>query len=189
MLTSNALKGEKRVTKAKIAILIFVSIGIVVGLTSLIRPRVVSESGPDTAFSAQRAMAHVSAIAREPHPPGSPELANVRRYIVSQLRGMGLDPQIQETAVAIPRRNSVIASDIQNIVVKIPGFDSSKSVLLDAHYDTRAMTPGASDCSSCVGTLLELARAVVAASQLKNDILSGRRGEVPLPDVLRERSC
>jgi hypothetical protein len=142
-----------------------------VGMTSLSRPAVVAAGGPAADFSAERAMEHVSAIAQAPHPPGSEEIERVRAYILAQLEAMGFSPEVQEATVAVPQGTAVIASTIANIVVKIPGSNSSKAILLDAHYDTRAITPGAADCSSCVATLLETARAVLAGPALQNDVI------------------
>jgi hypothetical protein len=116
-------------------------------------------------------MEHVSAISQAPHPPGSEEIERVRTYILEQLEAMGLSPEIQETTVAVSKGSSVIATTVRNIVVKIPGDNSSKVILLDAHYDTRAMTPGASDCGSCVATLLETARALLTGDPLQNDVI------------------
>ena len=41
---------------------------------------------PATEFSAERAMAHVERIAQEPHPMGSPANAEVRAYLVEQMK-------------------------------------------------------------------------------------------------------
>ena len=60
---------------------------------------------------------------------------------------------------------------MHNVVVKIPGTNPSKSIALDAHYDSMPTTPGASDCGSCVVTLIETARALKAGPPLKNDII------------------
>jgi Zn-dependent M28 family amino/carboxypeptidase len=65
----------------------------------------------------------------------------------------------------------VVASTVKNVIARIPGSDSSRAILFDAHFDTRAMTPGASDCSSCVATLLETARALLAGPPLRNDLI------------------
>src|ERR1041384_1559911 len=46
-------------------------------------------------FSLERAMADLRVIAREPHPFGSPANAAVREYLVSRLREMGLDVEVQ----------------------------------------------------------------------------------------------
>ena len=42
---------------------------------------------------------------------------------------------------------------------------------MDAHYDSMPMTPGAADCGSCVATLLETARALLAGPPLQNDVI------------------
>ena len=86
-----------------IAVIIIVAAGVLVGMASLSRPRLVPASAPADAFSAERAMNHVSAIAREPHPPGSPEIAWVRDYIYGELEAMGLSLGM---AVALPDGSS-----------------------------------------------------------------------------------
>ena len=48
------------------------------GMYSLKTPAVVPAAAPPVKFSAGRAMKHVSNIAGEPHPIGSPEHARVR---------------------------------------------------------------------------------------------------------------
>ena len=111
--------------------------GMAAGLTSLARPRVLRSGGPAADFSAERAMEHVSAIAQAPHPTGSEEIERVRAYIIAQLEEMGLVPEVQEASVAVPRGSVAIASTVKNVIARIPGSDSSKAILLDAHFDTR----------------------------------------------------
>ncbi len=60
-------------------------------------PAPVPATAPDTVFSAERALRHVEAIARRPHPMGTEEHDRVRDYIVAQLTAMGIKPQIQTT--------------------------------------------------------------------------------------------
>jgi len=49
--------------------------------------------------------------------------------------------------------------DFENIIVTIPGTkDKDSIIVIGAHYDTYADTPGADDNGSAVGVLLELAR-------------------------------
>ena len=142
-----------------------------VGLTSLTRPAIVGVSERLSAFSAERAMKHVQVMAQRPHPPGSEEIAKVRRYIISSLESLGISHEIQYAAIAVPRGSTVVATSVQNIVARIPGSDPGSALLLDAHYDTRAMTPGASDCSSGLAVLLETARALGEGPQLRNDVI------------------
>jgi hypothetical protein len=156
--------------RTQIIVLVLILSGALLGMTSLSRPKLVPASAPAMDFSAERAMEHVSSISQAPHPLGSEEIERVRTYILTQLEDMGLSPEIQETTIAVPDGTAVIASTIKNIIAVVPGSNSSKAILLDAHYDTRAMTPGASDCSSCVATVLETARVLLKSPQLKNDV-------------------
>ena len=43
---------------------------------------------------------------------------------------------------------------------------TSTSVLVNAHYDSTLGSPGASDCASCVGVALEIARTIVANASI-----------------------
>ena len=109
----------------QIIIISLILAGILLGMTSLALPKLIPASAPATDFSAERAMEHVSAISQALHPPGSEEIEQVRAYILSQLDGMGLTPEIQETSVAIQQGSSVIGTFIKNIVAIIPGTNSS----------------------------------------------------------------
>src|SRR5687768_13480647 len=60
-------------------------------------PKPLPATAPAGAFSAERAMTHVRAIAQRPRPSGSAEHARVREYLVKTLRTLGLEPRIQET--------------------------------------------------------------------------------------------
>jgi hypothetical protein len=166
------IEGEKmKPTRTQVIVIALIVCSALLGMTSLSRPKLILANAPETEFSAERAMHHVVAISQAPHPPGSEEIERVRAYIMTQLETMGLSPEIHESTVAVPQGSSVIASTIKNIVVKIPGTNPSKAILLDAHYDTRAMTPGASDCGSCAATVLETTRALLAGPPLPNDII------------------
>jgi len=157
--------------KTQMIVIILVLCGALLGMISLSRPKLIPANAPGTDFSAERAMEQISAIAQAPHPVGSTEIERVRGYIITQLETMGLSPEIQETTAAISKGTTVFVSAIKNIVVKIPGSNPNKAILLDAHYDTRMMTPGASDCSSCVATVLETTRAFLEDQPLQNDII------------------
>jgi MFS family permease len=126
-----------------------------------------------TSFSAERAMRHVEAIATETRFAGSPNHARTRRYIQAQLRALGLRPQLQRTAVVnrFSEAADPEAGTVTNVIARIPGRASSGAIALNAHYDGGAGGPAASDCGSCVATLLEAARALRAGPALRNDVL------------------
>ena len=63
---------------------------------------------PIAEFSAARAMEHVEAIAREPHPTGSPEAERVRDVVAKKLGELGLATEIQVAKnTRSPMRNVV----------------------------------------------------------------------------------
>jgi hypothetical protein len=130
-------------------------------------------SADRTSFSAERAMRHVEAIATETRFAGSPNHAFAREYIQDELRGLGLEPQLQRTTVVnrFSEDADPEAGTVTNIVARIPGTESSGAIALNAHYDSGPGGPGASDCGSCVAAVLEAARAVIAGEPLRNDVL------------------
>lgn len=134
-------------------------------------PKPVPATAGLTTFSAQRAFAHVQAIARTPHPIGSSANVTVRDYLVSQLSALGLNPQIF-TAVGISRRNrSSAIGNVQDILGRLPGSANSRAVVLLAHYDSVYRAPGAGDDAAGVAAILETVRALRAGPVLKNDLV------------------
>src|SRR5947209_282238 len=116
-------------------------------------PRPVAGNAPLTAFSAERAMAHLSVIGRAPHPVNSAEHSAVRDYIVRTLQEMGLSPQVQTTTDI--NRTYGIEGALENIACRLKGSGQGKAVLLVAHYDSVSSGPGASDDGVGVAALLE----------------------------------
>jgi Peptidase family M28 len=135
-------------------------------------PAPVAADAPREDFSSARALSHLQAIAQEPHPIGSEENAAVRDYIYGELRAQGLDPQVQAAlAVGADRANQHRAGMVRNVVARLKGTGGGKAVLLTAHYDSVPTGPGANDDGVGVATLLETARALRAASPLRNDVI------------------
>jgi hypothetical protein len=134
-------------------------------------PTPLPASAPATEFSAERAMRHVNVVAHQPHPSGSAEHHRVREYLLEALRGLGLDPQVQET-VGVGTHNSV-AAHIWNVIARLPGRQAGgPAVLLAGHYDTVAPAPGAGADGAAVATLLETLRALRAGPPLEHDIIA-----------------
>lgn len=135
-------------------------------------PAAVSAEAPPDTFSSARAMKHLQAIAAAPHPIGSRAHAGVREYIMKVLSESGLETQIQKTTVARDFAGETVVADVQNILVQLPGTDSSRgAIVLAAHYDSVPNSPGASDDGSGVVILLETLRALRAGSPLKRDVI------------------
>ncbi|HEX8160660.1 MAG TPA: M20/M25/M40 family metallo-hydrolase [Pyrinomonadaceae bacterium] len=135
-------------------------------------PAPLPDGAPTESFSAGRALNHLRGVARAPHPLGTAAHDALRDYIVGQLNTLGLNPELQTaTGINAERGSPYQVGNVQNILGRIPGTSSGRAVLLVAHYDSVANSPGASDDGSGVASLLETARALKAAPPLKNDVL------------------
>jgi Zn-dependent M28 family amino/carboxypeptidase len=75
-------------------------------------------------------------------------------YVMSQLRAMGLEP-IEQTFQLPDGRQS------RNVICLVEG-ESDTRVILGAHIDSKAPSPGANDNASGAALLLELARVLAA---------------------------
>jgi hypothetical protein len=116
-------------------------------------------------FSAGRAQKHVEAIARAPHPMGSAEAANVRRILCQKLAELGLSPHVQSPKSSI--------SPVRNVLTRITGQGrvGEKAIMLCAHYDTVAESPGAGDDGSGIAVVIETVRALKASPPLERDVI------------------
>ncbi len=132
------------------------------------------------AFSAARAMEHVRIIAREPHPTGSAENAEVRAYLEREIEALGGEVILEEAPV--PDRGlekmerwsgeRPDALTLTNVIGVFKGTDpEAKSVALMAHHDTVYGSPGAPDDSAGVAATLETVRAIRTEGQTKRDIV------------------
>lgn len=150
-----------------LVVAIFVTMRLILPSTSL------PLSAPATDFSAERAMQDLAVISQEPHPMGvSQAHADVRDYLLGEIRALGLEPQVQNTfGLRMVHPGWVIAGAVENILVLLPGTDPDGAILLMAHYDTAPEVPGALDNGSGVVMVLELLRALQAGPPLQQNIL------------------
>jgi hypothetical protein len=133
-------------------------------------PAAVSSSAEASAFSAERAMAHLTAISAAPHPMGSEAHLQVHGYLMSELKKLGVEPQVQ-TATGVTSRY-VVAGTVQNVVARLAGTEKGgKALALAAHYDSVPAAPGAGDDGAAVAAMLETLRALKAGPPLKHDVI------------------
>ncbi|HEY1939141.1 MAG TPA: M28 family peptidase [Candidatus Angelobacter sp.] len=149
----------------------FVAAAIVWALTGIRPPAAVPASTSPQAFSADRALAHLRIIAQRPHPIGSEANKAVRQYLLSQLSGLGLAPEVFSGIGISTRPGFVAAGKTEDIVARLPGTANSRAVMLVAHYDSTYRSPGAGDDGAAVAAILESLRALRAAPALKNDVI------------------
>lgn len=153
-------------------VLLILSAAAFFGLNQVSAPDVLPADGPADQFSSERAVKHVEQIAAVPHPTGSAEAAEVRDYLLGELKALGVEGQVQEADSARFARGSVYSGHIQNVIGRLEGTeDSGKAILIAAHYDSVPTAPGASDDGAAVGAMLETLRALKEGPQLKHDVI------------------
>ncbi|HEX6900162.1 MAG TPA: M28 family peptidase [Thermoanaerobaculia bacterium] len=102
-----------------------------------------------------------------PHPVGSPANARVREKIVSHLRWLGYAPEVQEATSC----DWGGCARVWNVVARLEGRESGKSVLLMAHYDSVPAGPGVSDDLVGVAAILEIARVLKSGPPPRNPVV------------------
>lgn len=151
---------------------LFISVVTALSLYQQTPPAAADAGAPLTEFSSGRAMRQLEVISKRPHPLGSIAHEEVRNYIVSELTGAGLSPEIQKT-VGLNQEwdGPVRAATVENIVARLKGTENTKAILLVGHYDSVPTGTGASDDGAAVAAMLETLRALKAGSPLKNDVI------------------
>ena len=134
-------------------------------------PARVNSSPADTAFSVSQAYRYLQQIAKAPHSMGTPENERVRAYIASTCQQLGLDTAIRNSTSVISWSHGVSAGNVYNIIARLKGVHSSKTIIVAAHYDSQPNAPGAGDDGASCAAMLETARILKAGRPLENDII------------------
>lgn len=114
-------------------------------------------------FDGNRAYAHVAKqVSFGPRPSGSPAIAQLQNYILSELKSYGCTVDVDDFTSDTPAGRIAM----KNILVKVPGTGSG-IILLGTHYDTKRLPNfvGADDAGSSTGVMLELARLLCSQTQ------------------------
>ncbi|WP_232835269.1 M28 family peptidase [Actinocorallia populi] len=159
-----------RVPAGTAALLLLTGLIVLSALTDgAMRP--LPASAPEREFSAGRALVHLREFAAEPRPIGSPANNRARTYLAGQLRSAGLDVEVQQAVGARSSTGLATFGQVDNIVARLRGTDSTGTVLIAAHYDSAAMGPGVSDDGAAVAAMIETVRALRTGPGLRNDIV------------------
>jgi acetylornithine deacetylase/succinyl-diaminopimelate desuccinylase-like protein len=169
------LRPAHRGIAALFAFLLLAAVGYV-ALLAITPPTARKADAPAGTFSAARAFQQVQAIAPEPHPAGSAANDRVREHLLSTLRGLGLNPEVQDTVSVQGGELSSSAGGIglahvRNVVAQIPGTAPTGRIFLVAHYDSVQTGPGGNDDAAGVSTILETARALTTGPRLRNVVV------------------
>src|SRR4051794_32307967 len=90
---------RRRRLAAVVAVVVLAALGYW-SVASVLPPDARDEGAPAGEFSAARAFRLVRSIAARPHVAGSPAQDQVREYLLTTLRGLGLSPEVQDTVSA-----------------------------------------------------------------------------------------
>ena len=124
-----------------------------------------------TSFSIDNALEHVEKLSMQPHAVGFKGHTNALKYVVAELKKMGLQTITQEGYTAGGDWGNL--SKVTNVLARIKGSEDGKALLLLSHYDSSSHSSfGASDAASGVATILEGVRAFLEEKKTpKNDII------------------
>ncbi|MFG1916249.1 M28 family peptidase [Micromonospora sp. NPDC048898] len=166
---------HRRLVAAAAALVALAAVGAG-SLLDLRTPTPKPADAPAGEFSAGRAYEHVQVIAARPHAAGSPANDQVRAHLEQQLRGLGLETEVQDTVAPEAGQLSGAAGGatlarVRNVVARLPGTQSTGRVFLVAHYDSVQTGPGGNDDAAGTSAILEVARALTTGPQPRNDIV------------------
>ena len=88
---------------------------------------------------------------------------------------MGLSAEVQDDTGVLYDTDAdpsqVSAAHLQNVIARLPGSDSTGTVMLYGHYGSVPTSPNAADGAAGVAAVLETVRALRAGPPLRNDVL------------------
>ncbi|MFL6721699.1 MAG: M20/M25/M40 family metallo-hydrolase [Sphingomonas sp.] len=132
-------------------------------------------------FDGDRALARLRRVLGDerPHPVDTPADDAVRGRLIAELRAIGLEPRVQEieNCSGFPKTRVVSCDRVHNVIATVPGRAPGPHLLINAHYDSTATGPGASDDGLGVATMLELASILKAAPPPRPVTLLFNEGE------------
>jgi hypothetical protein len=139
-------------------------------------PPAAPATAPATAFSADRAMGDIVAIASVPHAMGSAANHAARDRLLTRMTALGLSPQVHAGVGAYSRAagadSFITGGNVENLVGVLPGRDrTAPAVALMAHYDSVPGSPGAADDAAGVASTLEIVRAFKARGVPARDVI------------------
>lgn len=111
-------------------------------------------------FDAVRAKARLAFILgnQPPHPADTATDDEVRARLITTLRQLGLKPILRDQLACneLYKQRGVSCARVRNVIAVL-GPSSGKGVLLNTHYDSTPVGPGAADDGIGIATLLEVA--------------------------------
>jgi hypothetical protein len=123
-------------------------------------------------FSAERAYKHLEAIAQQPRRMFTPYYNQARDYLISELKKLGLEPELQSGTAHHPSAIQFYSA-VENIVVRIEGSaDTDDAVLLVGHFDSEPfVSHGVIDDGTSIAVMVEIARLLKTIQAVNSDVI------------------
>ncbi len=128
------------------------------------------------AYDYTQAYQHLQQITKEKHPVGSTAHGRVRDYLISHIRALGYEPQLQQSFAIHPESRA--AAQIENILVRVPASEpnaptnaSPKALLIAGHYDAVPNSFGAGDDGVSVANMLQALSSLKTTDKRSNDVI------------------
>jgi Peptidase family M28 len=147
------MKANSAITLVTLLAVIFLTVA------RTLPPAPLGATAPASDFSAECALEHIRHIAAQPRPTGSVAYSSAREYVLGVLNDLGLET------------GTLQSGPLQDTLGWLDGSRSSDIVLLTAHLDSVANSPGATDDGSGVAVLLETARALASGAPPSNTVM------------------
>jgi hypothetical protein len=167
---------KKNIIQAILTLLV-ISVTVFVAIIRTLPPKPLPADTTVSEFSAQRAIKHIRVLAQEKRSLGESGFEAARNYVISELKKLGLNSEIQKTKITIPDDLLLELGpgipptlEVENLLARIAGSRTQDAVLLLAHLDS-LVGPGASDDASGVAIILETVRALLSGSPLRNTVI------------------
>lgn len=163
-----------------LALIMAALLGAMAAKSMLVRPPALRSSNAVSDFDAVRAKRRLAYILgdQRPHPSDTPASDLVRARLIAQLQQAGLTPILRDQFACneLYKQRGVSCARVRNVVALL-GPTTGKAVLLNAHYDSTPVGPGAGDDGIGVATLLEVGSILKAQPPKRPIILLFNEGE------------
>ncbi|MFL5033696.1 MAG: M28 family peptidase, partial [Microvirga sp.] len=124
-------------------------------------------------FDAERAAGRLAFVLGDerPHPADTPANDMVRGKLVMLLQSMGMKPIVRDQVACneLFKQRGISCARVRNIIAVL-GPPRGKAVLLNAHYDSTPVGPGAGDDGIGVATLLEVG-SIMSKQPLRRPVI------------------
>ncbi|MGI8704820.1 MAG: M28 family peptidase [Sphingomicrobium sp.] len=148
-------------------------LGALAATALLVQPPPVRTSPEAGEFNSVRAKARLAMVLgnERPHPADSAASDAVRARLLGQIRAIGLTPIVRDQFVCneLYKRRGVSCARVRNVIVNL-GAASGQAILLNTHYDSSPVGPGAGDAGAGVATLLEVA-SILRSGRLQRPLI------------------